>query len=70
VTVRAGLFFGGCGGINVGCLVVVLVVKLFPFCSSGVLGESWLVVVADASQVGLLRDSSFDVQYYLSLLKL
>ena len=63
MTVRAGSLFGSCGGINVGCLVVVLVVKLFPHCSSGVFGESQLAVVADDSQVGLLRDSSFDVMY-------
>ena len=45
MTVRAGSFFGSCGGRNVGCLVVVLVVKLFPLCSSGVLGESWPLVL-------------------------
>ena len=39
MTVRAGLLFGSCGGINVGCLVVVFVVKLFPLRSSGVLGQ-------------------------------
>ena len=37
---------------------MVFVVKLFPLRSSGVLGELWLVVVADASQVGLLRGSA------------
>ena len=54
--------------VNVGCLVVVFVVKLFPLRSFGVLGELQLVVVADASQVGLLRDSSFGVLLYLLII--